>query len=327
MALPRILLDLTTELNDELFDDARRSRLDSLGVVDGPTRLGDAEERLDYDIVVTGWGSAPFADHRDESSKLSLVAHSAGTIRKIVPKSLIADGVRATQAASGMAVSVAEHALYLTQALMRDLHSVEERMRARDWNGALSFPLGRSIAGSRIGVIGASRVGRAYIEHITGMGADVLVSDPYLSLDDARDMGVRLVPLDELMRSCPVVALHAPVTDETRGMITAERLAMLPDGGIFVNTARSAIVDTPALVRELRSGRLKAALDVFDTEPLPLDDPLWELPNVILTPHIAAMTTHSRSTQADVIIDEIDRFVHGGELVFEISPANYDRLA
>ena len=327
MGRPRILVDLTPELGDELFDDERLERLAGLGVVDRPSARLEPAERLDYDIVVTGWGSAPFPAVRGLDDRLRLVAHSAGTIRKIVPKQLLSEGVRVTQAASGMAVSVAELALYFTQSLLRNLSDVDRRMQRKDWNGALTFGLGRTIAGTRIGVIGASRVGRAYIEYLTAMGGDVVVSDPYLSRRDADDMGVTLLGLDELLATSPVVALHAPVTQETRGMLSAERLALIPDGGIFVNTARSAIVDTPALMAELRSGRLSAALDVFDLEPVPDDDPLWTLSNVILTPHIGAVTTHSRQMQGDVVVDEIDRFVHDAELVFEVRPETYDRLA
>jgi len=326
MTRPRILLDLTPELRAELFDEERLDRLAELGDVEC-FRAATAEERFGYEVVVTGWGSATFPGRRLSGDRLQLIAHSAGTIRSMVPRSLMADGVRVSQAASGMAVSVAELALYLTQALLRNLHTVDRRMRAHDWRGAHDLPLGRTVAGAQIGVIGASRVGRAYIEHLTAMGADVVVSDPYLARRDADEMGVELMGLDDLLRTSEVVALHAPVTDETRGMLSAERLAMIPDGGVFVNTARSVIVDNDALLAELQRGRLSAALDVFDIEPLPEDHAIWDLPNVIMTPHIGAYTRHSRRTQADVVIDEIDRFLSESSLVFEVNADNYDHLA
>lgn len=327
MPSPRILLDVTPQLCGELFDTARLDRLSGLGDVAVPGTRLPATERMAYDIVVTGWGSPPFPAVRDAGDRLRLVAHSAGTIRRIVPRELLVDGVRVTQAASGMAVSVAELALHMTQSLLRNLVHVDRCMRRGDWQGALDVGLGRTIAGTRIGVIGASRVGRAYIEHLTGMGAEVVVYDPYLARRDADEMGVQLLGLDELLTTCSVVALHAPVTSETIGMLDARRLALIPDGGVFINTARAPIVDTPALLAELRSGRLSAALDVYDVEPLPVDDVLWTLPNVVLTPHIGAWTTHSRQTQGDVVVDEIDRFVNASELAFEVLPETYDRLA
>ncbi|WP_154793515.1 hydroxyacid dehydrogenase [Occultella kanbiaonis] len=324
---PTILIDLLPDLRRDLFGPARMARLAEFGEVFAPDRRLVAERRLEYDIVVTGWGSARFPDRLQPENRLRMIAHSAGTIRKVVPRTLLTDGVRVSQAASGMAVSVAELALYMTLSLMRNLAQVDRRMQRGDWAGASGFGLGRTIAGTRIGVIGASRVGRAYIEHLTGLGAEVVVTDPYLTRRDAEEMGVQLCDLDELLRSCAVVALHAPVTDETRGMLTAQRLSLIPNGGILVNTARSAVLDSGALLSELRSGRLSAALDVYDVEPLPADDPLWTLPNVLLTPHIGALTTHSRAMQGDVVVDEIDRFVAGAPLVFEVTDLTYDRLA
>jgi phosphoglycerate dehydrogenase-like enzyme len=328
MARPRILLDLTPELQADLFDESALQRLERYGDVECSARgrVSDAD-RLKADIVVTGWGSAPFPPTLNPGDNLKLIAHSAGTIRWMVPNTLMADGVHLTQAAAGMATSVAELALYFTQSLLRNLYRVDRLMVQHKWTDSLGFGLGRTIAGTRIGVIGASRVGRSYIELVSALGGEVVVSDPFLSAAEARELGVELIGLDDLLRTCPVVALHAPVTHETRGMLTAERFAMIEDGGVFVNTARSAIIDSAALVAELRSGRLSAALDVYDVEPLPADDPLWTLPNVILTPHIGAVTTHSRHTQGAIIIEEIERFTSGVGMRFEISEATYDRLA
>ncbi|KRC51905.1 hypothetical protein ASE16_02205 [Leifsonia sp. Root227] len=328
MTRPSLLLDLSPELEHDLFDSATLARLDRVADVQrASTSRVPEQKRLEADILVTGWGSAALPATLDRGDHLKLVAHSAGTVRWLVPKTLVADGVRVTQAAAGMATSVAELALFFTQSLLRTLYGVDRAMVRGDWEGALGYGLGRTVAGTRIGVIGASRVGRSYIELVTALGAEVVVSDPYLHPSEAREMGVELIDLDDLLATCPVVALHAPVTHETRGMLTAERFALLSDGAVFVNTARSAIIDSAALVAELRSGRISAALDVFDVEPLPAGDPLWSLPNVMLTPHIGAVTTHSRRTQGAIVVEEIERFASGIGLRFEVNEANYDRLA
>jgi phosphoglycerate dehydrogenase-like enzyme len=115
---------------------------------------------------------------------------------------------------------------------LRSLHGVDRAMHGKhDWVAASAFGLGRTIAGTRIGVVGASRVGRIYIELVRAAGAEVVVHNPYFSEEAARELGVRLAGLDELLRTSPVVALHAPVTDEIRGMLRAERLALIPDPG------------------------------------------------------------------------------------------------
>jgi phosphoglycerate dehydrogenase-like enzyme len=133
--------------------------------------------------------------------------------------------------------------------------------------------------------------------------------------------------LDEALSGAEVVALHAPVTDETVRMLSGERLAKLPAGTLIVNTARSALIDMPALERELVNGRLSAALDVFDIEPLPAGSPLWGLPNVILTPHLGAVTINSRRAQGRIVVEEIERYVAGEPLHNAISAGVYDRLA
>lgn len=327
MTQPRIIIDIARTLEDDLFDEGLLARLDALGDVSHIGGSGD-RVRMSADVLVTGWKTPALPSRRGPDDRLRLLVHSAGTIRGLVPRSLIEDGVRVSQASAGMARSVAELALYFTLSLLRTLQGVDRQMHQNhDWAEAASFGLGRTVSSETIGVVGASRVGRLYIELVKGLGAHVKVYDPYLSEADAARLGVVLVPLDELLSSCPVVALHAPVTSETRNLLSAERLASIRDGGILINTARSAILDTAALEREVRSGRLSAALDVFDDEPLPPDSVLWGLPNVILTPHIGAVTRDSRRTQGRIVIEEIERFFAGAALENEVLVSTYDRLA
>jgi phosphoglycerate dehydrogenase-like enzyme len=153
----------------------------------------------------------------------------------------------------------------------------------------------------------------------------VLVADPYLSDAEAVTLGVERVSLHELLARSTVVSLHAPVLPETVAMIGARELALLPDGALLVNTARSALVDEAALLAALRTGRIDAALDVFDVEPLPVDHPLRRLPNVLLTPHEAAGTVESRRRAGAIVVAEIDRFQRGRPLAHEVRPEQLDR--
>lgn len=327
MTQPRIIIDVAQELQDDIFDEGLLARLDAVGDVSRTGGSGDGA-RMGADVLITGWGTPPLPSALGPDDRLRLVVHSAGTIRALVPRSLIEDGVRVSQATAGMARSVAELALYFTISLLRTLQGVDRQMHLNhDWAAASAFGLGRTVASETIGVVGASRVGRIYIELVKALGARVQVYDPFLPETEAARLGVVLAPLDELLRDCRVVALHAPVTPETRNLLSAERLASIRDGGILINTARSAILDTAALEHELRSGRLSAALDVFDEEPLPRDSGLWGLPNVILTPHIAAVTHHSRRMQGLIVVEEIERFFEGIALENEILASTYDRLA
>jgi phosphoglycerate dehydrogenase-like enzyme len=155
----------------------------------------------------------------------------------------------------------------------------------------------------------------------------VVVYDPYLDAETADRLGVTLSDLDELLASCRVVAVHAPVTPETRQLLDRRRLSLIRTGSVLVNTARSAVVDSAALADELVNGRFSAGLDVFDDEPLPSSSPLWGLPNVILTPHIGGVTQHAQHYQGLIVVGEIERLAAGRPLEFTVSPDRYDILA
>jgi glyoxylate reductase len=125
------------------------------------------------------------------------------------------------------------------------------------------------------------------------------------------------LPLDELLRTADVVSLHVPLTPETDGLVSRERLALLQDGATLVNTARGAIVDEEALVEELVSGRISAGLDVFAHEPR-VPERLLELPNVVLTPHVASATVETRGAMTRVLVDNVLAFLHGEPLPNEV---------
>jgi phosphoglycerate dehydrogenase-like enzyme len=167
------------------------------------------------------------------------------------------------------------------------------------------------LAARPVGIVGASTTGRMTIELLHSYDVDIAVYDPYLPHDEARELGVRKQELDELMAACPVVSIHAPDTAETRRMIDARRLALLPDGATLINMARGALVDTEALVEQLRTRRIEAILDVTDPEPLPPDHPLWELPNVLLTPHVAGSMGNELLRLGDAAVTEVERLAAG----------------
>ena len=135
------------------------------------------------------------------------------------------------------------------------------------------------------------------------------------------------VSLDAVFREGDIVSIHAPTTPETRHLVGAQQLALLRDGAIFVNCARSWVVDQDALLQTLQTGRIWAALDVFDQEPLPVDSPFRALPNVLLTPHQDGHTIDTNQQQGSAIVDEIERFFAGGELRYRISPESFALMA
>src|SRR5699024_1217756 len=133
--------------------------------------------------------------------------------------------------------------------------------------------------------------------------------------------------LAELCASSDVLAIHAPVTEQTRHMLDADLSGRLRDGAIVVNTARSAVIDMQALTEELVSGRLSAGLDVFDVEPLPADSPLYGLDNVLITPHVAGGTVEARFAQGAGVTEEIAAHLAGEPMRYEVTPEIYHRLS
>jgi D-3-phosphoglycerate dehydrogenase len=174
-------------------------------------------------------------------------------------------------------------------------------------DGTIPYQRFRSweVAGRTAGLVGLGAVARALRWRLEGLGVDVIAHDPYN--DEARH------GLDELLAEADIVSLHAPLTDETAGMIGASQFATMRDGVVFLNTARAQLHDTDALVDALRSGTVAAAgLDHFVGEWLPTDHPLASMPNVVLTPHIGGATWNTEARQAQIVADGLEALLSGG---------------
>ena len=280
------------------------------------------------EILVTSWGQQRLdAELLDRAPELRLVAHTGATVKFFVTDELFDRGVRVTQAGAAMARPVGEMALAFTLALLHRIPRFDHALHAgTGWDAAKQAPVRHEIGGCPIGVVGASRTGRAYLALARALGADLGVADPYLTEREAAELGVRRTELDTLLRESAIVVLHAPVLPETRHLIGARELALMPDGAGLVNTARSWLVDEAALYAEVSTGRLDAAIDVYDDEPLPVDHPLRALPNVLLTPHEAAGTAEGRRRQGDIVLAEIARYRAGEPLHHEVTRTDLARM-
>jgi len=322
-AKPNVLVLPGPTLYHRLFNAETDARLRNLAEVTFNDRDENwtsqylAERIGPYDGLVTCWGSPRITDEvLDAAPNLKVIAHSAGSVKGIIKENVLERGIRVSSASIAMAPAVAEFSLILTFLGLRLIHEYDFGMRraSRQWDSQEEFGVGWEIASSRIGVVGAGMVGRLYIAKAKALGADVCVCDPYLTGESASELGATKLDLAELLESCPIVVIHAPTTPETHHMIGAAELALMPDNGYLINTARSWVVDQEALLAELRSGRIRAALDVFDEEPLPLDHPFRPLPNVLLTPHIAGATMQTRDRQGECAVRDLENAFAGRPL-------------
>lgn len=332
---PTVALLLANRLQQSIFTESALQQLASLAVVVPFAReqIGEeAEEALlpvleRADIAITGWGTPALSETLlARCLDLRLIAHTAGSVHHLIPLSTFARGIRVIHAAAPMAEAVAEFTVLQMLYCLKNLHFFDQRMKTQpaSWKDLSEAVHGRLLSARTAGLVGASRIGREVIQRLRPFGCRVVVYDPYLAQSEAHKLGVELLDLDTLFAIADIVSLHAPLLPATRGMIGAAQLECLRDGAILLNTARAGLVDEEALIRELRTGRIQAALDVFHTEPLPADSPLRTLPNVILSPHIAALTQETLFKQGQLVVDEIQRFLRGEPLLHEITP---DRLA
>ncbi|MEV0796027.1 hydroxyacid dehydrogenase [Kribbella sp. NPDC050459] len=303
------------------------------GVVDGVPRLAGsfaevADDLADAEVLLTGWGCPRItADVLDTAPKLRAIVHAAGTIKTFVDPVVFERGVEVSSAAGANAVPVAE---FTVAAIVM---AGKRAFRHRDWfrTSGVKRPLpGAPILGAlgtTVGVLGASRIGRLVLERLRGLDVDVLVYDPFLSRAEAAAYGARWCELPELFAASDIVSVHAPLLPETEGLVSAELLAAMPDGGVLINTARGPVVDHAALERECVSGRLDAILDVTDPEPLPLDSPMLRLPNVFITPHLAGAMGNESTRLGDSAIAEIERLAAGRPLAHGITHEDLRRIA
>lgn len=332
---PRITALLTADARARVFGADAVQALESIGAVTSPARPvlapADLPGLLDgATVCLTGWGTPPLSDELlADCPQLELVAHTAGSIRRLVSQQAMEGGLRVTHAADILARPVAE--MVLSQALngVRRLPAVDAAMRAgAEWPAVRrEFGGGRLLGDTTVGVIGGGMVGRAVIGLLRAFGCTVLLYDPFLTAARAAELGVTPASLTELFERSDVVTVHAPVLPETEGMVTADLIDRLRVGAVFINTARGVLVDYPALQRRLRTGEISAALDVFPTEPLPPDDPIRSLPNTVLSPHMGGMTSDSYHEQGVAMVEEIRRFLAGEPLRHEISAASYSTMA
>jgi D-3-phosphoglycerate dehydrogenase len=236
-------------------------------------------------------------------------------------------GVAVAQAPGRNAAAAAEFAVGMMLAALRRIPVADAELRAGRWRGDLYAydEAGLELEGATVGLVGYGAIGRIVARVLTAFGATVLVADPYTDRETAAADRVELVDLDDLLVRSSVISLHARLTDETRGIIGAREIDLMPRGAVLVNTARGGLLDSELtdsghLPEALRTGHLGGlALDVYDVEPPPPDWPLHRAPNVVATPHLAGATRQTAHRAARIAAGEAARYLRGDRLAH---PAN-----
>ncbi|MFC5268355.1 hydroxyacid dehydrogenase [Kribbella qitaiheensis] len=287
-----------------------------------PELLGDVE------VLVTAWGGPRLtAELLAAAPRLALVLYGAGSVRSIVTPESWARGVRVTAANSVIAASVAEFTL--AQVLYALKHGWRYVLGARALGESLPRATNEPGAnGSVIGLMSLGATGQATARLLARHDLVLQAYDPYVDPALAASLGVRLVSLEELFATSDVVSLHAPVLAETRQIVSTSLLSAMKNDATLINTARGALIDEEALVTVLgERPDLFAILDVTDPEPPLPGSPLFSLPNVVVTPHLAGTLNTERRRQGRLMASELARYVAGEPLEHEVFKAGQARSA
>jgi len=246
------------------------------------------------DVLIVMNEPVPF----DDLPALRLVANFSVGYDRIDVEGCRRRGIALTNTPGVLDAATADLAMALLLAARRRVVEGDSIVRAGGW-GLPGF--GREVSGSTLTIVGMGRIGSAVARRAAGF--------------DMRIVGVRSSEgdLDAALREADAVSIHTPLNETTRGLLSRERLALLRDGATLVNTARGAVVDEDALVAELVSGRISAGLDVFAHEPQ-VPEALHDLPNVVLTPHIASATVETRAAMTRVVVDNVLAHLRGEPL-------------
>lgn len=279
----------------------------------------------DADACITSWDVATF-DHEIVSiaSNLKTIVHMGGSVKKLVSDSLWEKGIRVFSARPALARDVAETTLGLMIIGIKNIWPLALHLRNGGWRDSPYWP-SRELHRNKIGIIGASAVGRHVIELLKPFEPEIWLYDPFVSEAEAKELGVIKAELKDLVREVEILSLHAPSLPATDRMINAELLMSMKDDCILINTARGSLMDEVALIQELEKGRFFAYLDVTEPEPAALDSPLRTLPNVVLLPHLAGCISDC-SHLSTLAVEELRRFFFNKPLIHEIKKSDLDKI-
>lgn len=334
---PSLLLSMGPGIAERLLTDAHRARLTALTRTDPHLVAHDltapgprvAAALAEAEVLLTCWGAPPLtAAVLDRAPRLRAVVHAAGSVKHHITDACWERGLAVTSAAAANALPVAEYTLAaILFAGKRILPSALRYGTVRTDDAWTAESTAWGNYRRTVGLIGASRIGRRVIDLLRPFDFEVLLYDPYLEAAEARALGVELVDLDTLCARSSIVSIHAPQLPSTYRMIGASQLASMPDGATLINTARGSLIDESALLAHLRRGRLHAVLDVTDPELPPPDSPLWTLPNVLLTPHVAGSLGNELHRMTDQALEEVARYGRGEPFGDPVRPADLTRSA
>lgn len=295
--------------------------LDIVETVGKPDALKDA--LVDAAALIVRSETRVTAELMGLAPKLRVIARAGIGTDNIDLEEATRRGIPVLTAPGANSTSAAEQAFALMLALARKTPAAVQSMHEGKWDRK-SFE-GIELRGKTLGILGLGRIGTHVAKVAQGFGMTVIALDPYVVAAHALSLGVDLLPLEQVLARADFLTMHLALTDDTRHLLNAERLALMKKGAMIVNTARGALIDDAALIKALESGHIAgAALDVFEPEPLPADAPLRKAPNCILTPHLGASTREAQTRVAAEIAEAVRDALLKGDLRSAVNLSGLD---
>ncbi len=278
------------------------------------------------EACLTSWDVAQLdAEVLAAAPHLKAMAHMGSSVKRFVSEALWQRGIHVTSAAPALAEDVAITTLGLMITGMKRIWPLGQLVRQGGWRESVYWP-SRELRHKWVGIIGASHVGRHLMRLLQPFGVYLLLSDPFVTAEQAAVLGAEKVELEELLRRADIVSLHAPVKPDTVHLLNVGRLALMKDDALLINTARGALIDEAALIAELSQGRFFAFLDVTEPEPPAPDSPLRQLDNVVVIPHLAGCIEDC-SHMGEMAVEELRRFFAGEPPIYQVKPDMFGRIA
>ena len=280
----------------------------------------------EFDAYISSWGSPRITtDVLRNATKLKYIGHAAGTVVPYIDESVFLKDIVITNANHALSRATAEGAVAMMVSGAYQLWIYNKKLLQGGWshNDSECVP---GLYRQTIGLIGYGDISREVIRLLQPYEPNILLSSKYCSKEEAKILGVQLCELDELLQKSRIISLHNTLTSSTRGMLGKKELARISDGALLINTARGPIIDEEALIETMSTGRINAILDVYDNEPLANDNILRTLQNVWCLPHIAAYSGYWKTRLGECVIEDLERFLKGADLIGRITEEKYKRM-
>jgi D-3-phosphoglycerate dehydrogenase len=271
----------------------------------------------EYDAVVVRSGTRITAPIIEAGRLLKIIGRAGAGVDNIDVDAATRRGIPVVNAPEGNTLAATEHTIAMMLALARNIPQANSSLRQKQWKR--SKFIGIEVNEKTLGIVGLGRIGREIAKRVNAMQMRCIAYDPFISKERAGELGVELMPLDDVIATADVITVHTPLTKETHHLINAAKIALMKDGVRIINCARGGIIDEKALYDAIRSGKVAgAALDVFEDEP-PFKSPLLSLDQVVVTPHLGASTVEAQQNVAITVAKEIISVLGGGQAKYAVN--------